>query len=293
MEKFSSFQVSYANASRSGKAVIKLTEKSTGRLGLIRRARGYDVDIARGSNFWDVMVDRFGLSLDVIAENILYVSVDGPLVIVANHPLGILDGLILGYLLAKRRVDFWILANSVFQDVPDIDCFTLLISFDTTKAAVKLNLETCAKAPEYLRAGGAIGVFSGGTVSTASKPFLRPLDPGWGRFTACLIAKSNATVVPIFFDGQNSKLFQVVSHIHYNLRVTHLLKEFRNRADKLVKGAIRAPILPSMIAHFLDDPQLMMNFLRSETHRLSPDSIAHTTLGFDFEKRYKAKSWRC
>ena len=118
-----------------------------------------------------------------------------------NHPFGILDGLVMGHILSKRRPAFHILANNVFQDAPKLAGTVLPISFDETKEAVKLNLETRAKALNSLKAGGAIGVFPGGTVSTAAKPFQRPLDPCWRRFTARMIVKSNATVVPVFFDG--------------------------------------------------------------------------------------------
>jgi putative hemolysin len=103
-----------------------------------------------------------------------------------------------------------------------------------------------------------------------------------------MISKSNATVVPVFFDGQNSRMFQLASHIHYNLRVALLLKEFRRQTDKPVKIAIGAPISPEMIGTFSDDAQGMMDFLRNETYGLSPQSIAHSTYGFEFEERYKA-----
>ena len=289
MDRRDRSQVSYAKSaqSRSGQAVIKLIENATGRLHLIQRARDYDAEIAHGRSFWEVMVNRYGLSLDVISGTIADIPAEGPLVVVANHPFGILDGLIIGYLLSARRGDFRILANSVFQDAPDLSRIILPISFDNTKDAVKLNLETRAKALEFLKAGGAIGVFPGGTVSTAAKPFKRPFDPGWRRFTARMITKSNATVVPIFFEGQNSRLFQLASHIHYNLRLALLLKEFRSRADKPVRIAIGAPISPATIATFSDDAQGMMDFLRNETYGLSPRSICPKTYGFEFEERYK------
>jgi putative hemolysin len=233
------------------------------------------------------MINRYGLSLDVVSGAIADIPAEGPLVVVANHPFGILDGLIMGYLLSTRRGDFRILANSVFQDAPDLNRIVLPISFDNTKDAVKLNLETRAKALEFLKAGGAIGVFPGGTVSTAAKPFQRPFDPGWRRFTARMITKSNATVVPVFFDGQNSRLFQLASHIHYNLRVALLLKEFRRRTDKPVEIAIGAPISPATIVTFSDDAQGMMDFLRNETYGLSPRSIGHLAYGFEFEEKHK------
>ena len=289
MDRRDRSQVSYAKSaqSRSGQAVIKLIANATGRLHLIQRARDYDAEIAQGRSFWEVMINRYGLSLDVVSGAIADIPAEGPLVVVANHPFGILDGLIMGYLLSTRRGDFRILANSVFQDAPDLNRSILPISFDNTKDAVKLNLETRAKALEFLKAGGAIGVFPGGTVSTAAKPFQRPFDPGWRRFTARMITKSNATVVPVFFNGQNSRLFQLASHIHYNLRVALLLKEFRRRADKPVEIAIGGPISPATIATFSDDAQGMMDFLRNETYGLSPRSIVHSPYGFEFEERYK------
>jgi putative hemolysin len=289
MDRRDRSQVSYAKSAKSrlGQAVIKLIENATGRLHLIQRARDYDAEIAQGRSFWEVMINRYGLSLDVVSGAIADIPAEGPLVVVANHPFGILDGLIMGYLLSTRRGDFRILANSVFQDAPDLNRIILPISFASTKDAVKLNLETRAKALEFLKAGGAIGVFPGGTVSTAAKPFQRPFDPGWRRFTARMITKSNATVVPVFFDSQNSRLFQLASHIHYNLRVALLLKEFRRRADKPEEIAIGGPISPATIATFSDDAQGMMDFLRNETYGLSPRSIVHSLYGFEFEERYK------
>jgi len=289
MDRRDRSQVSYAKSaqSRSGQAVIKLIENATGRLHLIQRARDYDAEIAQGRSFWEVMINRYGLSLDVVSGAIADIPAEGPLVVVANHPFGILDGLIMGYLLSTRRGDFRILANGVFQDAPDLNQIVLPISFDNTKDAVKLNLETRAKALEFLKAGGAIGVFPGGTVSTAAKPFQRPFDPGWRRFTARMITKSNATVVPVFFDGQNSRLFQLASHIHYNLRVALLLKEFRRRTDKPVEIAIGAPISPATIATLTGDAQGMMDFLRNETYGLSPRSIGHLAYGFEFEEKHK------
>lgn len=283
-------QVSYANAasSRSGKAVIKLIENATGRRELIRRAQGYNDDLARGQSFWQVMLARYGLSLDVIAGSLSQIPSEGPLVVVANHPFGILDGLVLGHLMSERRGDFRILANSVFREAPEIERALLPVSFEESKAAVRLNLETRARALALLKSGGAVGVFPGGTVSTAARPFgRRPLDPEWRRFTARMIVKSGASVVPVFFEGHNSNLFQVASHLHPTLRVALLLKEFRRRADRPVKVAIGAPIGAATLAGFAEDAQAMMQFLRAETYRLSPDPVDPAARGFEFERRYR------
>ena len=198
-------------------------ENITGRIGLIRKAKGYEHEIVLGESFWNIMLKRYGLSLEILDGNFSSIPKDGPLILVANHPFGILDGLILGYILSKSRQDFKILANQVFCKSDDLNDIILPISFDETKEASKMNIATRLSALNFLDNGGAIGVFPGGTVSTAQNPFGVPMDPGWGSFTAKMITRSDAQVVPIFFEGHNSRLFQMASHIHYNLRMGLLL----------------------------------------------------------------------
>ena len=115
------------------------------------------------------------------------------------------------------------------------------------------NLETRKEALSYLADGGAIGVFPGGTVSTSARLFSTPLDPGWRSFTAKMIAKSGATVVPIYFEGANSRLFQIASRIHQNLRVALMINEFRRRTDAPVRVTIGAPIEKHAWAPFARD----------------------------------------
>ena len=175
------------------------------------------------------MVDRYGLSLNVTRGSLDNIPRTGPLILIANHPYGILDGLMMGHMLQSTRGDFRILANSVFRKAEDLNRILLPISFDNTKEALALNIETRKTALSYLSGGGAIGVFPGGTVSTALRPFSTPMDPGWRSFTARMIAKSDAAVVPVYFAGHTSRLFQVASHLHYTLRLGLLLKEFKTR----------------------------------------------------------------
>ncbi|MCI5041326.1 MAG: lysophospholipid acyltransferase family protein, partial [Donghicola eburneus] len=211
----------------------------------------------------------------------------GPLILIANHPYGILDGLMMGHILSKTRGDFRILAHQVFRKAEDLNRVILPIAFDETKEAVKLNLETRKTALNYLNEGGAIGVFPGGTVSTSAKPFSRPMDPGWRSFTAKMVAKSNATVVPIYFDGHNSRMFQLASHLHYTLRMGLLIKEFRARVGTPVRVVIGQPIDPAEIAKSSKDTREMMDFLRKSTYALSPKPYASYDYGFEFEEKHK------
>ena len=278
----------YSAQTRGGRAMIKLMENATGRVSLIKRARGYEHDVANGDDFWQVMVRRYRLDLDVIGGSLNNIPKDKPLVVIANHPYGILDGLMLGHILTQTRGDFRILAHKVFRKAEDLNRVILPISFDETKEAVKLNLETRKTALDYLNNGGAIGIFPGGTVSTAAKPFSHPMDPAWRSFTARLIAKSGATVVPIFFDGSNSRLFQYASRVHYTLRMGLLIKEFRSRVGTPVRVAIGEPIDPSEIKAREKDARALMDYLRQETYKLSPTPLKSLDYGFEFEEKHKS-----
>jgi putative hemolysin len=282
--------VSYASSAQSkgGRAIIRLMENATGRLRLIKRVEGYEREVARGRDFWEVMVERYGLTLDVTSGSLSNIPANGPLILIANHPYGILDGLMMGHILSHVRGDFRILANRVFRKAEDLNRIILPISFDETKEAIRTNIETRRVAHEYLRGGGAIGIFPGGTVSTAPKPFARPLDPAWRTFTAKLIAKSDATVVPIFFEGHNSRLFQVASHLHFTLRMALMINEFRMRVDEPVRLAIGEPVPKASLQALSGDPRAMMDFLRRETYALSQNPLGPDMYGYEFEEKHRA-----
>lgn len=284
--------ISYAPSvrSRGGRALVRLLENATGRRALIRRAAGYEAEVAAGRSFWQVIPERFGLTLDIRGGDLARIPANGPLIVIANHPYGILDGLMMGHILDRLRGDFRILANSVFRAAPALDRVVLPISFDATRDAQALNLETRARALRYLADGGAIGVFPGGTVSTAARPFATPMDPGWRTFTARMIARADATVVPIFFDGHNSRLFQIASHLHATLRLGLLIQEFRARIDRPVPVTLGAPIPADRIAALKSDPRALMDMLRRETYALSPRPFPSYDYGYEFEPRYRARS---
>jgi len=206
---------SFSARTRAGKAFVRGVENVTGRLRLLKMALGYENEVAAGRDFWQVMQERYGISLDLVGEGLANLPAEGPLVVVANHPYRIVDGLAMGRILSTvRGGEFKIIANNVFKKAKDLDRAILAIDFSETKEAVRKNIAARKEALEYLATGGAIGIFPGGTVATSAKPFSRPLDPPWKTFTAKMIAKSDAAVVPMYFEGQNSRLFQIASHLN-------------------------------------------------------------------------------
>jgi putative hemolysin len=283
-------EISYAHSAetRGGRALIRLLENTTGRLRLIKRAAGYADEVAAGRDFWAVMVERYGLTLDVVGGALSNIPRDKPLILIANHPYGILDGLMMGHILSMVRGDFRLMANSVFNKAHELNRVLLPISFEDSRAAIAMNVATRKEALRYLGDNGAIGIFPGGTVSTAAKPFSHPMDPGWRSFTARMVAKSEATVVPLYFDGHTSRLFQIASHMHNNLRLGLLIKEFGMRVDTPVRVVVGAPIDRAVLDPMGGDPKQMMEFLRKATYALNPNPVKIFDLGYEFEKRHRS-----
>lgn len=283
-------EISYASTASSwgSRMVVRLLENAGGRIGLIRRARGYEREVAGSEDFWGVMCRRYDIDLEVVGGTLDAIPREGPLVVVANHPFGILDGLAMGRILSECRAgDIRIMAHSVLDRAPELRRILLPIDFSETREAAARNLATRAEALRYLVGGGAIGIFPGGTVSTAPTPFGPALDPTWRSFTAKLAAVPDATVIPLFFEGSNSRLFQVASHLHYALRLGLLIPEFRARVGSPVRFVVGAPIPRAQIAAFGRDARGLMAFLRQRTYALSPRPIPSDRLGYEFEAKYR------
>ena len=274
-------EISYSNAARSraGRAMIRGIENLTGRPRLLKMALGYEREVAAGRDFWQVMQERYRLRIVFGGEGLEGIPREGPLVVVSNHPYGILDGLTMGRMLSATRGDFKIIAHTVFRKAKDLEDVILPIDFSETKAAQRINIATRKEALGYLAGGGAIGIFPGGTVSTASRPFDRAMDPPWKPFTARMIARSEAQVVPIFFEGQNSRLFQLASHLNYTLRTALLISEFDSRVGEPIRVIVGKPLPRAEIAARRGDPVALMDYLRERTYRLSPRPIRDLSYG--------------
>ena len=135
----------------------------------------------------------------------------GPLMIIANHPFGVLDGLVICWLTSKIRSEFKVLTHSLLLRASETKDYLLPIDFSESKNAMITNLETRKTARSILDNGGTIVVFPGGTVSTTKRFYNRTaLDPSWRNFTSRLIKRSKPTILPLHFTGP-------VSYTHLTL----------------------------------------------------------------------------
>lgn len=261
---------SFAARNRAAQFLIRAVENLTGRPRLLRLALGYEREVESGRDFWEVMQERYRIKMEFVGGGLENIPASGPVVLVANHPYGILDGLAMGRILSAARGDFRIIAHVVFRKARELESVILPIDFGESKEAMARNLETRRQALEYLAGGGAIGIFPGGTVSTAAKPFSLARDPFWKTFTAKMIARSNAAVVPVYFDGANSRLFQIASHLNQTLRTALLISEFDSRVGDPLRVTVGKALPPEEIRGRTGDSRALMDYLRRETYRLSP-----------------------
>ena len=246
--------VSYANPDDPAlrRLLIRAIELGTGQPKLKRMYLNYRQQGGDAANFWAEAVRRLGLRLRYDPERLAALSLDGPLVIVSNHPYGVIDGIVIGYLTSLVRPRFKLLSHSVLYRAPELQSYLLPVDFTETRQAIETNLETRRRAQAELDGGGAVVVFPAGRVSTARRAFGIATDSAWKPFTASLIMRSRATVVPIFFEGQNSRMFQIFGQFSETLREALLLKEVAGRIDTDVGIRIGAPIPYAGLAHIRD-----------------------------------------
>lgn len=247
--------------------VIQMVERLTGQPRLKRLYLEHRLNPIPDEDFWSAAVRKLQLNLVYDRARWEAVPKDGPLVIVANHPFGVLDGLIISHLTSRIRPRFKVLTNSVLFRAPEVQPFLLPIDFAETRAALATNIASRRLALQELAEGGAVVVFPGGTVSTATPPFGTAFDPDWKPFTSRLIVQARANVVPVFFEGQNSRLFQIASNISQTARESLLFKEIARRIGSDVPIRI-GRVLPYADLERYRDRKELIEYLRRVTYEL-------------------------
>lgn len=250
--------------------LIRAIETMSGQPYLKRLYEDYRANPVPGESFWASALRRLEISLKYNEEALDTMPPAGALVIVANHPFGVLDGLIISYLTSKVRTDFTVLTNAVLYQADEIREHLLPIDFAETKEALSTNLKSRNEAKAHLARGGCVIIFPAGGASTTPKAWSRnATDLEWKSFAARLISGVKCPVLPIFFAGQNSRLFQIASHISLTLRLSLFFKEVYDKIGSEIHLRIGEPI-PYKDLELLDRNQLM-EFLRSKTYELGAD----------------------
>jgi putative hemolysin len=163
-----------------------------------------------------------------------------------------------------------VLTHAVLLRAHEVRDFVLPIDFSSAEEALETNLKSRATARAHLERGGAVVVFPAGGVSTAPDRLGRrpAIDAPWRPFVSQLIQRSKATVTPLYFDGQNSRLFQIASHLSQTLRLSLIFHEVKARIGAALPVAIGAPLAFAEIAH-IKDRQALADELMARTYALA------------------------
>jgi putative hemolysin len=272
--------------------VIRAIERATGQPYLKWLYEQHRADPVPGESFWDSAVRRLELKIVCNEDALMRLPKSGPLVIVANHPFGVLDGVVMGHLIARVREDFRILTNAVLYRAEEIRSHLLPVDFLETEEALQTNLKSRAAAKHHLMGGGCLIVFPAGGVSTTPTFWHRhAIDTEWKNLTARLISQAKAPVTPVYFAGQNSRMFQLASHVSMTLRLSLLFREVHRRIGSEVHVRI-GEVIPYEQLSTIADRQAFMNHLRQTTYALGqsvsepPITRVKRPLGSPARRRY-------
>ena len=227
------------------RTVIRAFERATGRA---RLQRLYADWAAHGKRPGESVFDAALRLLDIRprltgTEQLDALPREGGLLLIANHPFGIVDGLALGHLGMALRGNVQILTNSLLCRVPEVDPHLLPVDFSGTAEARRLTSETRRRATALLAAGKVVAIFPAGGIATANRPVKgHAVDSPWHPFVGRLAAQPGVTTLPLHFPGQNSRLFQIASHSSYALRVALIFFETRRRMGQPLDIRIGSPI---------------------------------------------------
>lgn len=200
------------------------------------------LDKGEDVSFWEAALAQLQVEVEVDSVQLDKIPRSGPVLFIANHPYGVIDGLIICNIAAQTRQRFKILTNSALCKVDELLPYLLPIDFNDTKEAIQTNINTKKETLETLRQGGAVVIFPAGGIATAKKPFGPATDLEWKLFAGKLIQQAKATVVPVYFHGQNSRIFQLASQFSLTLRLSLIIHETNNKIGKTIQVSIGNPI---------------------------------------------------
>jgi len=264
---------SFANAELGpiSNGCIRMIERLTGQR-LIKRLYLDYVDENRPDElFWQDALKRLKIRLNLKKEDGASIPEKGRLLIIANHPFGVIDGVALCAMVSEVRSDYRILTHRVLRQAPSVMDNILPIDFDEDEKALRNNLKTRKDAVTHLKDGGAVIIFPAGAISLAPRVVDKAIDTEWKKFVAKMASVPDTTVLPFYFEGKNSVLFQIARRISQTLGYSLMFREIKRRMGTILPVIMRKPISSDQLAQF-DDRGKMTDYLRRATYGVKNDS---------------------
>jgi len=250
-------------------------------LGLDRLAQIYDgrPPGCTTHEFLQHTLDALGVNLDLVnASNLEEIPRTGPVLIVANHPLGGLEGVAISKVISDVRPDLKVLTNELLRSVPELADIFIGVDILSSDAAAG-NVSSIKQVHKHLKNGGAVLIFPAGMVSTYEHGHRRIQDRAWNRLTGQLLKRYQATCLPVHVGGTNSWLFYAAGMIHPRLRTAMLPRQLANKQGFKLELRFGRPI-PAAELRLLQSPRAITDYLRVSTDALvrepkAPPGMTH------------------
>ena len=220
----------------------------------------------QGREFADHLLENMDITIDVAPEQLENIPKEGGFVVVSNHPFGGIEGVMLLSAIAKVRPDFKIMANFILSHIPNLKENFFAVNPFEKNPEWKSSVGGIKGAIMHLADGKGLGVFPAGEVSRYHGHDY-PEDLPWSNSIARIIKNAGVPVIPVFWDGRNSRLFYAVDKIHSMLGTARLTRELINKEGTSFNLQIGKPILPSEIATY-EKPADLAAYLRSRSYAL-------------------------
>lgn len=267
--------LSYSNSFPSPQRhfIIRWIENLSGRVTILRLARKHQKEPPLAGDFWQQAMTRMEINTDLDEESLARIPKTGPLLVLANHPHGLVDGMVLCQIMSRVRPDFKIMTRAFLAKVSDINDRMLPVAFDHEDNAIRKNVQARKDALEHVKNGGCLILFPAGKVAGSEKWFGKAEDAEWTPFLARLITRGKAAVTPMFFHGQNSRIYLMAAKFSPTLRQGLLMHEVARSLGTDMRPIVGETFTSEELAEKGLDSRGLAAFLRQHTLDLEKTGI--------------------
>ena len=253
------------------RTVIRTIELLTGKIKIGRLVRPFEREgVPQGREVFTRVLKTMGIDLQTPQAELANIPKTGPVILVANHPHGLMDGIVFAELVGRIRPDFRILTRSLLTGLDEeATKYLIPVPFPHQPDAQEKMVEMRKEAMEFLDQGGLVALFPSGVVASSETMFGPAIEAPWNAFTAKMIRKSGATVVPMHFLGSNSRAYQMANQVSSTLRQGLLIHEIARAVNKPMAPVIGKPFPQDEIDARIGDTRAFMAWMREETIKLS------------------------
>lgn len=201
-----------------------------------------------GKDFFDSFVRERNLKYVVFEDDLCKIPKSGPFILVANHPLGAIDGILMTKILSEIRPDFKIMGNFLLEKIKPMKPYVIAVNpFEGDRKNIRSSAAGMRETLKHLEEGGCVGIFPAGEVSNKNNELGIIMDKPWEKPALKLIRNANVPVIPMYFHTRNSRMFYNIAKIHPDLQTMMLPSEMMKNREEPIRIRIGKPVSPKII----------------------------------------------